>query len=319
MRRREFIQWTATGTVALMGLSGCGANKSSADVGIPRKSPEPGQPEPATPIVAGSGPSMVVVNGTDPDQLIERGLQAMGGIGRFVKAGQTVVIKPNFSVPRTPDQAATTNPFMVAALVKRCLGAGAKSVKVIDNPFTNAQICLENSGIRRAVEAAGGKVFAINKLSAEFYTATHAGGSILQSVQFSKDVLEADVFINFPILKHHSGTRLTMGLKNMMGLVWDRGFFHRTDLHQTIAELAAFKKPNLVIMDAVKGITTHGPMGPGTIREYNQLIFSTDPVAADAYGAELFGLKAADVGHIGIAAGLGTGTIDWKQLNPVRI
>ncbi len=319
MRRREFIQWTATGSLALMGLPGCGANKSSADVGIPRKSPEAGQPAPTAPSAGGLGPSMVVVNGTDPDELIERGLQAMGGIGRFVRTGQTVAIKPNFSVPRIPDQAATTNPFMVAALVKRCLGVGAKSVKVIDNPFTNAQMCLENTGIRRAVEAAGGKVYATNKLSAEFYTATQAGGSILQSVQFSKDVLESDVFINFPILKHHNGTGLTMGLKNMMGLVWDRGFFHRTDLHQAIAELATFKKPNLVIMDAVKGITTHGPMGPGTIREYNQLIFSTDPVAADAYGAELFGVKAADIGHIGIAAGLGAGTVDWKRLNPVRV
>jgi Uncharacterized conserved protein len=156
-------------------------------------------------------------------------------------------------------------------------------------------------------------------LSTEFYTASNAGGSVLQQLQYSRDVLEADVFISFPILKHHNGTGLTMGLKNMMGLVWDRGFFHRTDLHQTIAELAAFKRPNLVIMDAVRGITTHGPMGPGTIREYNQLIFSVDPVAADAYGAELFGMKAADVPHIGIAAGLGVGTVNWKSLNPVRV
>lgn len=316
MKRREFIQWTAAGSMAFMGLSGCGTNKSSADVGLPKKTPEPVSQPPAASVAA---PPMVVVNGTDPDELMERGLQAMGGIGRFVKQGQTVVIKPNFSVPRTPDQAATTNPVMVAALVKRCLGAGASSVKVIDNPFTNPQMCLENSGIRRAVEAAGGKVLATTKLSGEFYTSVNAGGSILQSLQYSKDVLEADVFVNFPILKHHNGAGLTMGLKNMMGLVWDRGFFHRTDLHRTIAELSAFKKPNLVIMDAIKGITTHGPMGPGTIREYKQVIFSTDPVAIDAYGAELFGMKAADIGHVAIAAELGLGTIDWKKLNPVRV
>ena len=316
MRRREFIQLATLGSLSVLGLPGCGG-KSSADVGIP---PQSQSPAPTTAPVASSGqPAMVVVNGADPDELIERGLQAMGGIGRFVKSGQSVVIKPNFSVPRTPDQAATTNPTMVAALVKRCQAAGAKSVKVIDYPFTNAQMCLENTGIRRAVETAGGKVYAINKLSGEFYTASNAGGSVLQQMQYSRDVLEADVFISFPILKHHNGTGLTMGLKNMMGLVWDRGFFHRTDLHQTIAELAAFKRPNLIIMDAVRGITTHGPMGPGTIREYNQLIFSVDPVAADAYGAELFGLKAADVPHIGIAAGLGVGTVNWKSLNPVRV
>ena len=316
MRRREFIQWATLGSMAVLGLPGCGG-KSSADVGIPPQR----QPAatPTAPVASSGNPAMVVVNGADPDELIERGLQAMGGIGRFVKSGQSIVIKPNFSVPRTPDQAATTNPTMVAALVKRCQAAGAKSVKVIDYPFTNAQMCLENTGIRRAVESAGGKVYAINKLSTEFYTASNAGGSVLQQLQYSRDVLEADVFISFPILKHHNGTGLTMGLKNMMGLVWDRGFFHRTDLHQTIAELAAFKRPNLVIMDAVRGITTHGPMGPGTIKEYNQLIFSVDPVAADAYGAELFGMKATDVPHIGIAAGLGVGTVNWKSLNPVRV
>ena len=316
MRRREFIQWATLGSMAVLGLPGCGG-KSSADVGIPPQRQPAAQP--TAPVASSGNPAMVVVNGADPDDLIERGLQAMGGIGRFVKPGQSVVIKPNFSVPRTPDQAATTNPTMVAALVKRCQAAGAKSVKVIDYPFTNAQMCLENTGIRRAVESAGGKVYAINKLSTEFYTASNAGGSVLQQLQYSRDVLEADVFISFPILKHHNGTGLTMGLKNMMGLVWDRGFFHRTDLHQTIAELAAFKRPNLVIMDAVRGITTHGPMGPGTIKEYNQLIFSVDPVAADAYGAELFGMKAADVPHIGIAAGLGVGTVNWKSLNPVRV
>ena len=316
MRRREFIQWATLGSMAVLGLPGCGG-KSSADVGSPPQR-QPAAP-PTAPVASSGNPAMVVVNGADPDELIERGLQAMGGIGRFVKSGQSIVIKPNFSVPRTPDQAATTNPMMVAALVKRCQAAGAKSVKVIDYPFTNAQMCLENTGIRRAVESAGGKVYAINKLSTEFYTASNAGGSVLQQLQYSRDVLEADVFISFPILKHHNGTGLTMGLKNMMGLVWDRGFFHRTDLHQTIAELAAFKRPNLVIMDAVRGITTHGPMGPGTIREYNQLIFSVDPVAADAYGAELFGMKAADVPHIGIAAGLGVGTVNWKSLNPVRV
>ena len=317
MKRREFIKLATISSMAALALPGCSSNKSSADVGLPPQR----QPAAAATAPTGSSgnPAMVVVNGAEPEELMERGLQAMGGIGRFVKSGQSVVIKPNFSVPRTPDQAATTNPLLVAALVKRCLGAGAKSVKVIDYPFTNSQMCLENSGIRRAAEAAGGRVFTINKLSTEFYTASNAGGSVLQSIQYSKDVLEADVFISFPILKHHNGTGLTMGLKNMMGLVWDRGFFHRTDLHQTIAELAAFKRPNLVIMDAIRGITSHGPMGPGTIREYNQLIFSVDPVAADAYGAELFGMKAAEVGYIGIAAGLGVGTVNWQSLNPVRV
>ena len=316
MRRREFIKSTIASSMIFAGLSGCASRKTSGDVGIPPKTPEVSGTAPSASSIA---PLMVVVNGNDPNELMERGLAAMGGIGRFVKRGQTVALKPNFSVPRTPDQAATTNPVLVAALVRRCLAAGASEVKVIDYPFTNAQMCLENTGIRREVEAAGGIVLVPNKLTSQFYKPVNAGGSVLQSMQYSKDVLDADVFISFPILKHHNGTGLTMGLKNMMGLVWDRGFFHRTDLHRTIAECAAFKKPDLVIMDAVRGITTHGPMGPGTIREYNQLIFSTDPVAVDAYGTELFGHKPSEIEYIGIAAALGLGTADWKNLNPMRI
>ena len=315
MKRREFIKSAMTGSMVLMGLSGCSLSKTSGDAGLPKSSTE----VPFSPSAAAGLPQLAIVNGSDPHELVERGLAAMGGIGRFVKKGQSVAIKPNFSVPRTPDQAATTNPVMVAALVRRCLAAGASEVRVIDYPFTNAQMCLENSGIRREVEAAGGLVYATNKLSAQYYKQVNAGGTVLQTMQYAKDVLDADVFISFPILKHHNGTGLTMGLKNMMGLVWDRGFFHRTDLHRTIAECAAFKKPDLVVMDAVRGITTHGPMGPGTIREYNQVIFSTDPVAADAYGAELFGLKPSDIEYIGIAASLGAGTAEWKKLNPIRV
>ena len=157
MRRREFIQWATLGSMAVLGLPGCGG-KSSADVGIP---PQRQPAAPPTASVASSGnPAMVVVNGADPDDLIERGLQAMGGIGRFVKSGQSVVIKPNFSVPRTPDQAATTNPMMVAALVKRCQAAGAKSVKtcvLVDKTWRESEVRADYVGFHatRSVFLAG--------------------------------------------------------------------------------------------------------------------------------------------------------------------
>lgn len=316
MRRRDFLKWSAAGSLALMGLPGCGMPKTRAEDYLPGRNDSPKPP--ASPVISAGTPAMAVAHGTDASELIERGLRAMGGVERFVKRGQTVVIKPNFSVPRTPEQAATTNPELVAELVKRFVAAGAAEVKIIDYPFTNSQMCLENSGIRRFGEAAGARVFTINRLTNQFFTPVEVGGSVLKSAQYSRDVLEADVFVSFPILKHHNGTGLTMGMKNMMGLVWDRGFFHRTDLHRTIAECAAFKKPHLVVMDAIRGITDQGPMGPGPIKDYNQVVFSVDPVAADAYGAELFGMRTADIPYIGIAAELGAGTADWKRLIPVR-
>ena len=219
-----------------------------------------------------------------------------------------------FSVPRLPEEAATTNIVLVGALVKKCLAAGAKTVKVIDYPFTNPAICLEKTGMREAVTAAGGQVYTLNNGRDRYFRPVQVGGRTLAAAEFSTDVLDADVFINMPILKHHNGAGITLGMKNMMGLVWDRGFFHRTDLHRCIAEVAAFRKPDLIILDALRGITDRGPMGPGPIREYNQQVFGTDPVAVDAYGAELFGLKPAEVEHIRYGAELGAGQIDWRKL-----
>ena len=250
--------------------------------------------------------------------MIESGLTALGGIGRVVKKGMIVTIKPNFSVPRRPDEACTTNPKLVAAVVKRCLAAGAKEVRVIDYPFTSAAIVLEKTGIKQAVTAAGGQISIINSED-RFRPVEVKGAKVLKRTDFAKDVLEANVFINMPILKHHNMAKLTMGLKNLMGIVWDRGFFHRTDLHQAIAELATVRKPDLVILDAIRGITDHGPVGPGPIREYNQLVLGADQVAVDAYGAQLFGMKPAELEYLQIAAGLGVGQLAWEKLTVKKV
>jgi len=262
---------------------------------------------------------LVIAAGTDPDSLMAKGLQAFGGIRRFVKSGGLVVIKPNFSVPTKPEDACTTNPFLVAALVKQCLDGGAKEVRVIDHPFTSGAMCLENSGIRKYCEAAGARVYVLNTLNSSYYTQVDMQGQLLKTAYFSKDVLDADLFINFPILKNHATTSLTMGMKNMMGLVWDRGFFHSTDIYRTIAELTAFKKPHLIIMDALKGITANGPEGPGPISAWNQVIFGFDPVAVDAYGAHLFGLDPLSIGYLKIAGEMKLGQLQWDKLKVARV
>lgn len=310
MDRRQFISGVGCGLLSL-GLAGCGLpfSEKSGDTKINQT---------ASSAVSGyDRGKLVIAEGTEPNSLIEKGFTALGGISALVRSGATVVIKPNFSVPRKPEEAATTNPRLVAAVVKQCLAAGAKEVKVIDYPFSSPPVCLANSGIKEAVEAAGGRAFAIN--AQNFYTQVDIGGKILKSTLFSKDVLDADVFINFPILKHHGITKLTLGMKNMMGLVWDRGYFHRTDLIQGIAELAAFRKPHLTILDATRGITDNGPVGPGPIREWNQVVFGVDPVAVDAYGTTLFGLKPAEIGFVAAAAQLGVGEIDLQKLTVMKV
>ena len=312
MDRRQFISGVGYGLLSL-GLAGCGFNFK-----FPGNSGEVPKNQTTSEVVSRYDRSkLVIAEGMEPNSLIERGFNALGGIGELVKKGSSVVIKPNFSVPRKPEDAATTSPLLVAAVVRQCLAAGAKEVKVIDYPFSSPPVCLANSGIKAAVEAAGGNAFAINKES--FFTQVEISGKTLEKVLFSKDVLDADVFINFPILKHHGITKITMGLKNMMGLVWDRGYFHKNDLNQAIAELANFHKPHLTILDATRGITDHGPVGPGTIHEWKQVVFGVDTVAVDAYGATLFGLKPTEIAHLSAAAQLGVGEMDIQKLTVVKV
>lgn len=311
MHRRDFIKAAALTSLSLP-VIGCMGKAQEPNAAKPAAAP--GGPPSALPY------DLTVAQGTDPVDLLERGFKAIGGIQRFVKQGGSVVIKPNFSVPRTPEEAATTNTVMVATLVKMCLGAGAKEVKVVDQPLNSSAplLCLERTGIKTAVEAVGGKVFTYNG-NRDFFRPITTQGKILTNLEFSKDVLDADLFINFPILKHHRGAKLTLGMKNFMGLIWDRRFFHTSDLHQCIADLAAVKKPHLTIMDAIRGITDNGPVGPGPIKEYGQVIFGTDQVAIDAYSASLFGMKPTEVDYIRKAADAGLGQIQWEKLKMQKV
>lgn len=311
MERRDFIKLTGLGLLSLT-LTGCAVREQPHDLASSSEPVKPATPSPY------DSKKLIVSEGTDPAALIERGFNALGGISALVNKGAVVVIKPNFSVPRAPEVAATTKPLLVAALVRQCLAAGAREVKVIDHPFTNGAVCLQTTGIKKEVEAAGGRVYVLDKASDAYYRKVDVAGRVLNSVLYSRDVLEADVFINFPVLKHHNAAKITMGLKNLMGLVWDRGVFHSTDLLLGIAELAAFRKPHLTILDATRGITDNGPMGPGTIKEWNQVVFGTDPLAVDAYGAGLFGMKPGGLGYLTAAFQLGVGEIDINKLAVVK-
>ncbi len=321
--RRQFIGYAGAGIISL-GLSGCkvfsqsdvkvtqAITPTSAANSTPTGIPTPRPTQPVVKTVS----ELVVAQGNDPKSLIQNGLKAFGGIGKIVKKGNIVVIKPNFSVIRSPEEAATTNPELVAAVVKECLKAGAKEVKVIDFPFMSP-ICLTKSGIQDAVKKAGGKAYCINE--EKFYKEVNMGGNVLKNTLYSKDVLDADVLINMPILKHHNVTKVTMGLKNMMGLVWDREHFHSSDLEQGIAELTAYRIPDLIIMDAIRGITENGPIGPGAIKEWNQVIFGVDPVAVDSYAANLFELNPMDIRCLSIAYSLGLGQIDLKKIKVQKV
>ncbi|MCS7186188.1 MAG: DUF362 domain-containing protein [Armatimonadota bacterium] len=265
-------------------------------------------------------PVLAVAEKDSPANLVRKAIKALGGMGKFVKKGNTVLIKPNMAFARSPEVCANTNPEVVAELVKLCFEAGAKEVIVLDHTLAPARIAYEMSGIAKAAEAQGAKVVYIS--SRDFVPVEVPKGKILSAydVRVLKQVLEADVFINVPVAKTHGSARLTLGMKNLMGIIQDRGSWHRSgDLHQCIADFVTAVKPHLTVIDAIKIMTSGGPAGPGRLEQKDTIIASTDIVAADAYAATLFGMKPEDVPYIIKADELGVGVADLKRVKFVRV
>jgi uncharacterized protein (DUF362 family) len=270
---------------------------------------------------AGGGQyDLVAVRGGDPVPMYRRAMQELGGMQRYVKRGQRVVIKPNIAWDTSPERAANTNPELVGAIVRDCLAAGADRVFVFDHTCDNWERCYQNSGIAEAVREAGGQIVPGN-FERNFRDVTIPGGKRLTSAKVHEQILDADVFINVPVLKHHASTTVTVAMKNLMGVVWDRGFWHRNDLHQCIADFCLFRKPDLNIVDAYRVMTQNGPKGTSTsdLTLARSLLVSEDIVAVDAAGSLIYGVQPKDVGHIRIAAEMNIGRIDLDQLRIRRV
>jgi uncharacterized protein (DUF362 family) len=265
-------------------------------------------------------PVVVVAEKDKPAELVRKAIKALGGMSRFVKKGNRVLIKPNIAFARSPEGAANTNPEVVAELVQLCVEAGAKEVIVLDYTLDPARITYEMSGIAKAAEAKGARVVYVSPR--DFVPIEVPKGKILSAydVRVLKQVLDADVFINVPIAKTHGSARLTLGMKNLMGIIQDRGAWHRSgDLHQCIADFVTAVKPHLTVIDAIRILASGGPKGPGRVEQKDTIIASTDIVAADAYATTLFGLTPNDVPHIIKAAELGVGVADLKRVKIVKV
>ncbi|MDZ7621503.1 MAG: DUF362 domain-containing protein [Candidatus Competibacteraceae bacterium] len=266
-------------------------------------------------------PDLVAVRNGEPDALFDRGIEALGGIGRFVKKGQTVVVKPNIGWNVPPERAANTHPRLVRRIIEHCLQAGAREVSVFDHTADEWRSCYRTSGIEQAVRDAGGRMAPGNRES-YFQTVAIPAGRRLREAKEHELVLQADVLINVPVLKSHGGARLTVAMKNLMGVVWDRGYWHLNDLHQCIADFATYRQPDLTVVDAYNVMLRHGPRGVSAADLVNMRsqLLATDQVAADAAAARLFGLEdSAEVGYIRIAHEMGAGRMDLENLRIQRI
>jgi uncharacterized protein (DUF362 family) len=263
---------------------------------------------------------LVAVKGGEPDVMLQKGMEALGGIGKFVKKGQKVVIKPNIGWDVSPERAGNTNPKLVAEIVRQCRAAGAREVYVFDHTCDNWQKCYTNSGIESAVKDAGGKI-APGHTEGYYHDVSIPQGKSITKSKEHELLLSSDVFINAPILKNHGGARLTIAMKNLMGNVWDRGIWHRTDLHQCIADYATYRKPTLNIVDAYYVMKQNGPRGVSVedIVTMKSLLIATDIVAVDTASAKLFGINPADVRYIQIAADQKIGRMDLENLRIKRL
>ena len=230
---------------------------------------------------------LVIAKGGSPTQLLQAAMAPLGGMGRFVKKGQRVVIKANIAWARTPDQGCTNNPELFSALIKMCYETGAKRVAVWDHTCDNYQFTFSRSGLKEAGQKAGADVLSGHGRNV-YKQVEIPKARKLKTAEILRDVLEADVFINFPIPKQHFATELTLGMKNLIGIVWDMEQLHKIDLHQCIADVNTLRKPDLVVMDAIRILTTNGPKGPGRTEDPGEVIASADVVAVDAYGAAFF-------------------------------
>jgi uncharacterized protein (DUF362 family) len=264
---------------------------------------------------------LVAVKGGAPGVMFDLAMNAIGGMGKFVKKNQTVVVKPNIGWDRTPDRAANTNPELVKKIIEHCLAAGAKDVFVFDHTCDTWTKCYKTSGIEKYVKEAGGKMVPGN--TENYYQEINIpGGKKLKTAKVHELILESDVFINVPVLKHHSSTKLSLAMKNLMGAVWDRRYWHKNDLHQCIADYATYqRKPDLNIMDAYNAMMKNGPQGvsKSDVLNMKAQLISTDIVAIDAAAAKLFGTEPANVPFIRHAEEMNVGTMDLSKLSIKRI
>lgn len=257
---------------------------------------------------------LAVARGTSPAANVKKAMAAVGGMKRFVQAGDIVVVKPNIGWATAPKYAATTNPVVVATLVSLARQAGARKVLVMDNPVSaDPGSCYDVSGIGAAVRAAGGTM---QVMGGSGFTGYKLPGHLLKSQPLYRAVVDADVLINVPVAKQHGSTGLTLAGKNMMGVTDERGRMHTLGLSQSIAEINAKLRPALTVIDATRILVRNGPSGGSLedVRTRNTVIACADWVAADTYATRLFGKKPAAVPYLKAAAAMHLGTTDLTEV-----
>ena len=275
--------------------------------------------------LAGSGSSELVVVEGELLKAAAKALDSLGGISRFVKRGQKVLLKPNISFASEPVRGANTDPELVAWMARQCVEAGAREVLVADIPLQTATLCLWRSGIKEAMAKVSGATLSYFSDDRFFKEVSIPQGKSLKKSRLLKPLLDSDVFINLPRAKTHNSTTVTLGLKNLMGVAIDRKSYHtQHDLHQAIADLASVVRPVLTLIDASRVMVDNGPGGPGTLVPLNTVVAGTNPVEVDAvmvslteWGGRKY--RPEDIKRLKAASELGLGRVELSQIPFARL
>jgi uncharacterized protein (DUF362 family) len=265
-----------------------------------------------------AGPAMTIAWNGSIEARVKKAIDGLGGIGKFVKKGNSVAIKPNIAWARSAGQAANTNPEVLTAVIKLCKQAGAGRITVVEHTCDDWQTAFEMSGVRRVCAVTKARLVSGHNRSG-YKPVSIPKGKILKSDECMREVLDADCFINVPIAKVHGATGMTASMKNLMGVMYDRQNWHSKGLDQCIADYASAVKADLIILDGIRVLLTRGPKGPGDTKDVGHIVASTDPVAIDAYACKLLGKDPLHVGHIVAASKLGLGQIDLKKVAQKKV
>jgi uncharacterized protein (DUF362 family) len=316
MERRDFLKRTgpAVALAAITGTTGYtfhNRETSRQKLTLAKTASFEVGPDPDLPVLTS-------VTNPDPVSALGAALDGIGGIGRFVRPGERVVIKPNVGWDRAPELGANTNPILVAEMVRLCIGAGAAQVVVSDFSCNNPLRSFLRSGVREAGESAGATVILPVE---EDLAEVDLGGGVLSRWPVLRQFVETDRFINMPVIKHHNLTRCTVSMKNLYGILGGRRNRLHQEIDQSIVDLAAFVRPTLTVVDGTRVLVRSGPQG-GSLDDVvveNTVLCATDQVAADSRASEYLGLTGERVSHIVLADRSGVGTLDYRSAGFMEI
>jgi uncharacterized protein (DUF362 family) len=265
-------------------------------------------------------PRMAIVHGPDRAATITKAFKSLGGIETFVGDGDCVLLKVNAAFATPASLSATTHPDLIKEVITLCYKAGAREVRVSDNPINDPESCFKLTGIGKATESAGGKLILPRENFFEPYSLD--GGSLIQNWPTLYGPLEGVTkLIGIAPLKDHHRSGASMTMKNWYGLLGGRRNIFHQDINNIIKELAMMVHPTLVILDGTTTMMTNGPTGGALsdLKSTNTMIVSTDQVAADAFGSTLLERNISDLPYIAKAEAAGCGTADYETLKPIRI